>query len=185
MKRALMVLAVAGMAVVACRDQKGTPLAAAAPTAADSADQIMFNSRFMITDLGLQRAEVLSDTAFFFDQNTRLELRGGPIVRANFFGSTGAQDAILTSRHGLYNTRQGMLEASGDVLVVSTDGRRLRTPFLRFDQRQNKISSDSEFVLTEPGREVRGIRVRLGSGHAEHQHPESAKLQGGAGCRSG
>jgi LPS export ABC transporter protein LptC len=150
-------LLLACVTVAACRDQKGAPLAVARPTIADSADQILFNSRTLITDLGLQRAEVFSDTAFFFDQNTRLEMRGGPTVRGIFFSSTGAQDAILTSHRALYNTRQGVLEASGDVLVVSTDGRKLKTPFLRFDQRQNKISSDSAFVLTEPGREVRGI----------------------------
>jgi hypothetical protein len=63
----------------------------------------------------------------------------------------------MTSRWGIYDTRLGVLEAHGDVEVISVDGRRLRSPEVRFDQRTNQITSDSAFVLTEPDREVRGI----------------------------
>jgi LPS export ABC transporter protein LptC len=157
--RTLGAIALAAMlcgAVSACSSTK--PTAAAMTTGkksmADSADQVIFGQRTLITDRGLQRAQIESDTAFFFDENTRIDMR---IVRGVFFSSVGAKDAILTSRTGLYNTRSQMLEASGDVIVSTVDGRTLKTPFLRFDQRVNQISSDSAFVLTEPGREVRGI----------------------------
>jgi hypothetical protein len=49
------------------------------------------------------------------------------------------------------------MEARGNVVVVSEDGRRLTTPQLRYDQARNEISSDSAFVLTEPGRRVEGV----------------------------
>ena len=152
-RRLAWVLAAVLLGGSACQQAAPLPIASR-KTIADSADQVAFGVRNLITDRGVLRAEVLSDTAFFFDENTRLEMR---VVRGVFFGATGAKDAVLTSRSGLYNTRIGVLEARGDVIVVSTDGRRLETPFLRFDQRVNKISSESSFVMTEPGRSVHGI----------------------------
>jgi LPS export ABC transporter protein LptC len=141
----------------ACKDSSTLPIASAKKTMADSADQIAFGMRTLITDRGLLRAEVLSDTAYFFDENTRLEMRGGPIVHGVFYNSVGAKEAVMASRTGLYNTRSQMLEAHGDVVITSVDGRRLETPFLRYDQRLNLISSESTFVLTEPGRVTHGI----------------------------
>ena len=138
----------------ACNTDKVKKVAPGRMTLADSADQVIFGARTLITDGGLKRAEIRSDSAFFFDENTRVEMTG--FVRGTFFNSQGAQDAILTSRSGMYNTRTGTLEARGDVVINSLDGRRLTTPFVRFDQRLNKISSDSAFVMTEPGREVKG-----------------------------
>jgi len=146
----------AGIALIAlasaCRRDSEPPTAASSPMA-DSADQVMFGSRAILTDKGLMRAELFGDTAYFFDDNTRIELR---TVKTNFFTTAGAQSAVLTSKEGTYRT-QGSMEARGDVVVVSTDGRRLTTPQLRFDQVRNEISSDSAFVLTEPGRRVAGV----------------------------
>jgi LPS export ABC transporter protein LptC len=152
-----MVLGGALLNTAACKDASTLPIASAKRTLADSADQIAFGMRTLITDRGLLRAEVLSDTAYFFDENTRLEMRGGPTVNGVFFNSVGAKEAVMSSRTGLYNTRSQLLEARGDVVITSVDGRHLETPFLRFDQRLNQISSESTFVLTEPGRVIRGI----------------------------
>ena len=136
----------------ACGGNK-EPAAIKTSAMADSADQVMFGARAILTDQGLMRAELNGDTAYFFDDNTRIELR---TVKTNFFTTQGARSAVLTSREGTYRT-QGNMEARGDVVVVSTDGRRLTTPQLKYDQVRNEISSDSAFVLTEPGRRVAGI----------------------------
>ncbi|MCC6319539.1 MAG: LPS export ABC transporter periplasmic protein LptC [Gemmatimonadaceae bacterium] len=147
-------LAMALCGPVACRDA-GVPQAAPAATAADSADQVMFGVHFFVTDAGLRRAEVRADTALTYEENTRTELRK---VNATFFTAQGAQNATLTSQQGTYNTRIGSMEARGDVVVKSTDGRTLTSPHLRFDPTRNEISSDSAFVLTEKtGRITRGI----------------------------
>jgi hypothetical protein len=50
--------------------------------------------------------------------------------------------------------------ARDSVIVVTEEGRRLVTPELKYDQSLNQISSDSAFVLTEPGRSVAGIGFR-------------------------
>ena len=68
----------------------------------------MFGTRFNMTDHGMERAVLLADTAFFFNDNTRVELEH---VNATFYTATGAKDATLTSRHGTYHTQTGVMSA--------------------------------------------------------------------------
>ena len=150
--RAVTLLAI-GIAVASACGGDREPTAVVSTPLADSADQVMYGARALLTDRGLMRAELFGDTAYFFDDNTRIELR---TVRTIFFTAQGAKNATLTSREGTYRTA-GAMEARRDVVVVSEDGRRLTTPQLRYDQVRNEISSDSQFVLTEPGRTVAGI----------------------------
>ena len=142
----------AAAVLAACTETAPPPVLTG--TMADSADQTVWGLRTLLTDRGLLRAELVSDSAFFFDENTRIELLK---VRVTFYASNGARNAVLTSREGTYNTRRNLMEARGDVVVVSEDGRRLSTPQLRFDQVRNEITSDSAFTLTEPGRQVSGV----------------------------
>jgi len=79
------------------------------------------------------------------------------VVRTTFFTETGVKDATLTSREGTYNVRSGNMEARGNVVVISEDGRRLETPQLRFDPGRNEISGDSAFVLTRPEDVLTGV----------------------------
>jgi len=153
-------LAFAGALVVAaCGSDPGTPGAGANVAAiVDSADQVAFGSRTLLTDNGLLRAEVFADTALFMENNTRASLR---VVHADFFGATGAKEATLTAQVGNLTQRNGTFEAWGNVIITSVDGRVLKTPMIRFLQNQNQISSDSSFVLTEPGeKEMRGVGFR-------------------------
>lgn len=143
-------------AFTACDDRTAPPVVSRSALA-DSADQVMFGARFNLTDRGLSRAELLSDTAFFFEDNTRIELRK---VEVTFYTMTGARDAYLTSKRGTYNSRVGSMLARGDVVVITEEGRRLSTPLLMYNQQQNEISSDSAFVLTEPGRRLEGVGFR-------------------------
>lgn len=142
--------------VVATACQETAPPAPARPaTLADTADQTMFGVHFFVTDAGLRRAEVRADTAYTFEQNTRTELRK---VNATFYRSAGDKDAVLTSRQGTYNSRLGAMEARGDVVVNSVEGKTLTSPHLRYDPTRNEISSDSAFELKERnGRITRGI----------------------------
>jgi len=135
-------------------DERTQPPITRRTTLADSAEQVMYGARFNITDKGLSRAELLADTAYFFDDNTRVELRG---VETTFFTLTGARDSFLTSGRGTYNSRFGNMVARDSVTVITEEGRRLVTPELKFDQQLNEISSDSVFSLTEPGRSLKGV----------------------------
>ena len=139
---------------LACQGDGTAPPRVMGSEMADSADQMMFGISTLLTDRGVLNAELESDTAFFFDENTRIELRG---VKLTFYTRTGERNSVLTSREGTYNTRQSHMEARGTVVVVTEDGRRLTTEQLRYDQIRNEISSDSAFVLTEPGRRLEGV----------------------------
>jgi len=143
-------------AAAACSEKKQPPVGTHSPLA-DSADQVMYGARFVLTDQGLQRAHMTADTAYFFDDNTRMEFED---VVTTFFTTTGAKDAVLTSRHGTYNSRTNNMIARKNVVVVSEDGRRLTTPELIYNQQKNQISSDSAFVMTEPNRRLEGIGFR-------------------------
>ncbi len=142
-------VAIAGAVVLAlslgCSSEKQPPVGVR-NALADSADQVLYHTKSIVTDAGVMKAEVYGDTAYVFDDNTRVEMRG---VRTVFFTVTGAKNAVLTSREGTYNTRTNNMEARGHVVVVSEDGRHLTTPVLRYSQTRNEISSDSSFTLTD------------------------------------
>jgi LPS export ABC transporter protein LptC len=152
-------LAIAGalgaLAVLAgCNGRGATPAAPHNPLA-DSADQVVFGARSKMTDGGVSKSDLYSDTAYFFDDNTRIEMRGHVLV--TFFTDVGAKNAVLTSKEGTYNNRTGNMEARGNVVVNTVDGRHLTTSILKFNQTKNEISSDSSFVTTDSTRRLIGI----------------------------
>jgi LPS export ABC transporter protein LptC len=154
--RAIVMCALALVGAIACSQKKQPPVAAHSPLA-DSADQVMYGMRFVLTDKGLNRAMLQSDTAYFFEENTRIELEK---VHTTFFTATGAKNALLTSERGRYNSRTNNMVARNNVVVVTEDGRRLTTPELTYNQQTNQISSDSSFVMTEPNRRLEGVGFR-------------------------
>ena len=153
MRQIVLVGGAAILVMTACQDPGATPPVAEGAVR-DTADQTMFGVRLMLADRGIQRAQMEADTAFTYEDNTRTELKN---VRTVFFTETGVKNGTLTSHAGTYNVRSGNMEARGNVVVISEDGRRLETPQLRYDPARNEISSDSAFVLTEPTQRVSGI----------------------------
>ena len=150
------VLLVAMLILAACAEKKALPTARGSALA-DSADQVMYGLRFTLTSQGVNRAHLIADTAYFFEDNTRIELDK---VHTTFFNSSGVKDAVLTSKRGTYVSRLGNMLARDNVVVVSEDGRRLTTQELLYSTGRNEISSDSAFVLTEPNRRLEGVGFR-------------------------
>jgi LPS export ABC transporter protein LptC len=145
--------------LAACQQPpKGTAVRATAKSTVvaipDSAEQVAFGMRTVLTNKGVATGVLLSDTALFYDQGGRIELRR---VNTTFFSSTGARDGTLTSRTGNYNARLARLEARGDVVLIRLDGRRLETQQLVYDQARNEVFSDSAFVFTDKGRQMTGV----------------------------
>ncbi len=144
---------VSALLLGACQGASPAPPVAKSAVIPDSADQMMYGV-VPKDDAGVRRAEVRADTAYMYDQNTRTDLRK---VRTEFFKVTGEKNATLTSLTGQYNSRLGTMEARGMVVVVTTDGRKLESPHLRYDPGRNEISSDSVFILTQTDRRVEGV----------------------------
>jgi LPS export ABC transporter protein LptC len=145
---------VCGLVAITACGSKGTPPLAVRNALADSADQVLYHTKSVLTDNGVMKAEIHSDTAYLFDDNTRIEMR---IVETIFFTATGAKNATLNSREGTYNTRSNNMEARGNVVVVSEDGRVLKTQELRYSQNRSEITSDSAFVLNDSTQVMNGI----------------------------
>ena len=120
----------------------------------DSAEQVISGGRVVLTASGVQGGLLLADTIRVYEDGTRLELSQ---VNVTFYTSQGDKDGVLTSRTGTYNARLSRLEARGNVIVITEDGRRLDTEQLVFDQQRNQIFSDSAFVLNRPPQQISGI----------------------------
>jgi LPS export ABC transporter protein LptC len=139
-------------AALACRDRADAAIAEVV-AAADSADQLMIGLSTVMTNEGVRQALLEADTAFIYENSGRVDL---VTVEVTFFTTSGVQTSVLTSREGTYNMRTGAMEARGDVVMVRTDGSRLTTSVLRYDQTANEVSSDQPFVYDAPGRHIEG-----------------------------
>ena len=152
--RVLCCVALAVSALSACRQEGSAPPVQGNATLADSAEQVMYNIRYLLTKDGVQRGELFADTAYIFDDNTRFELRK---VRTTFNTATGTKDGVMSAARGRYNLRQQLLEGFGNVVIVTNDGKRLTSPQLRYMQGLNEVSSDTSFTLVRPGNTLVGI----------------------------
>lgn len=121
--------------------------------AADTADQVFFGLTHYLTRDGVLRAELEADTAYSYQGPQRADLRQ---VRVVFFSPQGERISNLTAREGTYEWRSGNMEARGNVVAVTPDGRCLTTPILRYDRATHKISGPADFVFDGPDRHLEG-----------------------------
>src|SRR5438552_7428834 len=136
---------------VACKG--GTPVTATRAVL-DSADQVLLGMSHYVTESGVLRARVRADTAYFFSNAQRAELRN---VHVTFYDLTGRATSTLTSKEGTHHWRTGDMEARGNVIVVrDKDGATMKTEVMAYNQAKNEVSSDKSFVWDEPGRHVEG-----------------------------
>ena len=153
MRPIVALLAIASGAV-ACRGEEPV-IPTTTSQFAQSADQVMSGVQHLLTSAGVQQANLAADSAYFFDQGSRIELRA---VRVEFFSKTGAPTGTLTSLEGTYRQRGQLMEARGDVVVVGEDGRRLTTQQLSYNQATNRITTDSAWTMTQTNGDVgRGV----------------------------
>lgn len=146
--------------VVACGGSKA-PTLPAKGALPDSADQVMFGLRHFLWNGGVRRAQLVSDTAFFYDQMNRMELRN---LRTTFYTTAGDSNAVMVARRGTYDVRTQRLEGQGDVKITTVDGCVLTSPQLVYERLANQITSDTSFKFTEPGRTLEGIGLRTDPG---------------------
>jgi LPS export ABC transporter protein LptC len=167
--------AAAAAIVLAAACRKGTnPPVIGAETLADSAEQVILDARIYLTNSGIQRGELFADTIFVFDDQTRFALRR---VRSEFNTITGAPNGTLRGDRGIYDFRMKVLEGWGNVVVTSTDGRRLLSDHLRYSEATNLISSDSAFTFYR-GKDVqRGIGFRSDPNISRFQCMRSCRVE--------
>ncbi len=148
--RSLMV-AVVVAAVVACRDDGVRPTTTV--TAADSADQVLESMDFNLTTDGVRRTRVFADTAYLYEATQLARLKR---VTVTFYDVSGIERSTVVGDSGLYQTRDGSMEAWGHVVGTTPDGKKLQTAQLRYDSRKHEISSGTPFVFDKPGQHLEG-----------------------------
>ena len=141
----------ASVALAACGGGKNTT---ALGTAADSADQVMWNVRQRLTKDGVQQAYLKADSALVYENAGRADLRK---VTVTFFSPEGVQMSVLTSQTGVYYMRTNQMSASGNVVVVRTaDGARLQTDFLEYDPQKNEVRTTRPYVADKGAQHIDG-----------------------------
>jgi LPS export ABC transporter protein LptC len=154
--RLLAGLALATGAAAACSDRQPTVVTKKSELP-DSADQMIFGLEHALTTKGVRRAQLHADTAYFYDDNNRIELRR---MNTTFFTADGVKNGTMVSDVGTYDVRTQKLDGRGNVKVVSEDGRTLASPHLVYDRGSNQITSDTSFQYHTPTSDVRGVGLR-------------------------
>src|SRR5712671_711268 len=149
----LLFLALAASAWAAAACKSGTTVTAT-QAVLDSADQVLIGMTHYVTQSGVLRARVRADTAYFFSNTQRAELRN---VHVTFYDETGRATSTLTSREGTQHWRTGDMEARGNVIVVrDKDGATMKTEVMYYNQVRNEVRSDKAGVFDGPGRHIEG-----------------------------
>jgi LPS export ABC transporter protein LptC len=143
------------LSVLSCEDPGVKPTATV--QAADSADQVLEGFSHYVTNEGILRSRVEADTAFFYEPTQVTELHKVKVV---FFDVKGAESSTLTARRGTYRWQDGSMEATGDVVVVSPDGRRLASDVLRYENATNLIVTDRHFTFDRGEEHLEGNSFR-------------------------
>jgi LPS export ABC transporter protein LptC len=153
--RRVLLSALSALSALGCEDTGVRPTTTV--QAADSADQVLEGFSHYVTNNGVLRSRVEADTAFFYEQTQMNELHNIKVV---FFDTKGAESSTLTAKRGTYRWQDGSMEATGNVVVVSPDGRRLTTDVLRYDNATNTILTDRHFTFDKGDEHLEGNSFR-------------------------
>ncbi len=123
-------------------DKTAEPVEPAAGEAEILPDQVLFDYVLTETEAGVPSWELASDRLERFvkkgDAKDEVELYN---VRMRFFRD-GEPYSLLTSERGRANMKTKEIFTWGDVVVVTTDGRRLETEELHYDNVRERIHND-------------------------------------------
>jgi len=138
------------VAALGCGEGGPPPTAAAVP---DTADQVLWEVTHWITMDGVRRIKIDSDTVYMYETSQIAELYG---VRVEFYSEEGSISSTVTSDEGTYELRTENMEARGNVVARTPDGRELITEILLFDRTSEMISGPEAFVFDSPERHLEG-----------------------------
>jgi LPS export ABC transporter protein LptC len=139
------------LAALSCEESGARPTTTV--SAPDSADQVLEGFTHFVTNQGVRRSRVEADSAFFYEGTQVTELRHIKVV---FFDLRGAEGSTLTAQRGTDRWQHGSMEANGNVVVVSPDGRKLQTETLRYTSATNTISTDKHFTFDRGSEHLEG-----------------------------
>jgi LPS export ABC transporter protein LptC len=118
------------------------------------ADMMVVGMQQNITASGIRVGLLRGDTALVFDDSTTVKVKNVDLTI--YAEETGAKRAHLTAREGDFNQQTQFMIARGNVVLVTTDGKRIETEELNYDPESRRIWSTRETTLIEPGSRIVG-----------------------------
>ncbi len=140
------------LALLAASGCGDTPPPAGAPPAERVPEQEIFDYRLVQTENGVRQWTLVADRMRRFPGQEDAELDN---PRMEFYRE-GTAHSNLTARQGRANLTTKDLQAWGDVLVTTTDGKRLETSELRYEHRTGLVTNDVFNRFTRAGDTVTG-----------------------------
>ncbi len=113
------------------------------------ADQVLTGVHQTYTSNGVRSAVGVFDTVFRFTDSSMVHLRG---VDLRMFNEIGEQTATVTSTGGALNDATNEMTATGTVVLITNDGRKIETEILHYDPNTRRMWSDVETKYTYEGR---------------------------------
>lgn len=108
------------------------------------------------------------------EDSTYMLLRGHPDslrrrVTAYFYDDAGDSSATLTANRVLYFDKEQRFEARGDVVVITTDDKRLETEHLLWYESERKVRTPAFVRITMPTEQVQGYGLEADEDLASYQ----------------
>ena len=116
--------------------------------------QESWNSTVTLSDSGVVTAIIQAGYIRVYDQPPQTLLSEG--VTVHFLDADGKETSVLTSSDGQVDDQTNDLEASGDVVVVSSDSTVLKTTRLFWDNKKKLIHTPDNVDITSPKERIQG-----------------------------
>jgi LPS export ABC transporter protein LptC len=148
--------AFAGLALLAlgaCEREETAPVIASDLVAME-ADNVLYSMTHYMTRDGLREALVEADTAYSWQDSTRVDMRN---VRLVVYGDAGEEKAVVTARNGYLDPETRQMFAQGEVVLTIFDGDRIvESEELNYNPDQDRIWSDMPTVMREGNQVLEG-----------------------------
>jgi LPS export ABC transporter protein LptC len=148
-------LAVAGMLSLACEAMEDPPVFHVEE--GDSASSVVHGLVHTVTVDGVLRAHLEADVAHLYERAQIWELVG---VTVHFFSAVGERTSTVTSDEGTYNQRTKDMEARGNVVGTTPDGKRLTTSVMRYENLTDELVGPDPFRFTGVEENLTGSSFR-------------------------
>ena len=115
----------------------------------DIHDQLSTNVEITLTKKGNVTAKIKSEVLKKNNQSLELELFDN--VNVDLFDENFQQKSLIKSQSAMVNEKENKIKAYGSVVVISDDGKILRTDSLTWDNNSDKIYTDAnlEFITSD------------------------------------
>jgi LPS export ABC transporter protein LptC len=167
MKPALLIVILTGILLPGCNESE-QPEGNIEITEFNLPDQVLHDSETYLTKAGRRTTTISYDTLKAFQAKDTTLMYG---LEVSFFDSTGSLAMTLTADSGIVTRESTILEAKGNVLAWTDDGRRLVTDSLSWNSESGKVTTEGYVEA------YRGANKISGWGLETDQHLENVVIK--------